>query len=202
MTRLLLTISLLLFSIAARGAEPPAVAAPTAVIDVASFELTDIDGKVHRPFESPETKAAVLVFISTDCPVANYYQPTLRKLNEAYAAKGVELFLVHANPALTAELAREHARQFSIAAPVVLDPRHALARRVGATKTPQAAVITRTGEVAYLGRIDDTYLGYGKKRTAPATHDLKDALDAVLAGKPVAVSRTDSVGCFIPFAKP
>ena len=60
----------------------------------------------------------------------------------------------------------------------------------------------RDGSVAYLGRIDDTFLGFGKKRAQPTTLDLHAAVTAVLADQAVAVPRTDSVGCFIPFAKP
>jgi thiol-disulfide isomerase/thioredoxin len=126
MMRLLCIVALSLSCNAAMCVEPPANVTADPVIDIASFELTDIDGKVHRPFAAPEAKGAVLLFISTDCPVANYYQPTLRKLGEAYGPKGVAIFMVHANPALTSEQAREHARQFSIAAPVVLDPQHML----------------------------------------------------------------------------
>lgn len=181
----------------APGASPGVKSQSAVAVD--SFSLTDIDGQVRRPFSDSGTKIVVLVFISTDCPVANYYHPTLRKIGADYANRGVRMYFVHANPDVTVERARQHAKEFSLAAPVALDPKHVVARQIGATKTPQAAVVTTLGEVAYLGRIDDTYLGYGKKRSVPAVNDLRDALDAVLAGKPVPAPRTESVGCFIPF---
>jgi hypothetical protein len=101
---------------------------------------------------------------------------------------------------MTREGAARHARDYSIGGPVVLDPHHVLARAAGATKLPQAAVVSRDGKVVYLGRIDDTYVGFGKKRARPTRADLSEALEDVLNDRPVAVPRTDSVGCFIPFA--
>ena len=82
--------------------------------------------------------------------------------------------------------------------PVVLDPRHEWVKRAAATTTPEAAVFTRNGELAYSGRINDLYAALGKRRPQPTQHDLKAALDAILAGKPVAVPRTEPVGCPIP----
>ena len=49
----------------------------------------------------------------------------------------------------------------------------------------------------YRGRIDDTYFGYGKRRFAATHHDLRDALEAVLSGKPVHERTTEAIGCFI-----
>jgi hypothetical protein len=54
------------------------------------------------------------------------------------------------------------------------------------------------GGLAYRGRIDDLYPELGKKRAAPTKRDLREALAAVLAGKPVPVPRTEAVGCSIP----
>ena len=55
----------------------------------------------------------------------------------------------------------------------------------------------RAGKLEYLGRIDDQYPGLGKKRTAPSQRDLRNALDAVVAGRSVKVARTEAVGCSI-----
>ncbi|MFP6873111.1 MAG: hypothetical protein VCA55_06325, partial [Verrucomicrobiales bacterium] len=62
--------------------------------DVRDWRFVDITGKKHAPFDSKETKALVAVFICTDCPIANYFQPTLRKMAEKYAAQGVRFVLV------------------------------------------------------------------------------------------------------------
>lgn len=166
------------------------------------WALTDIAGRTHQPWAVGETQAVVLVFIGTNCPVSNYYQPTLRGLQQQFPAPRTAWYFIHTDPQTTSERAAQHVRDFSITAPVVLDPHHALARAAGANKLPQAAVLTQDGGVAYLGRIDDTYVGYGKKRAQPSQRDLQAAITSVLAGEPVLNARTESVGCFIPFAKP
>jgi peroxiredoxin len=180
------------------AAEPATITSPLAAQD---WTLTDIAGLPHAPWKNDRTQAVVLVFISTDCPVANYYHPTLRKLQAEFADRGVEWYFIQVDPQLTVARAQQHAQDYSLEAPVVLDPQHALARAAGATKTPQAAVITRDGTVAYLGRIDDTYTGFGKKRAQPTRRDLQTAIAELLADRPVTAPRTESVGCFIPFAK-
>ena len=52
------------------------------------------------------------------------------------------------------------------------------------------------------GRIDDRYVDFGKQRTEPTVRELRDALQAILAGKPIAVTRTKPIGCDIDFPKP
>ncbi|MCA9053970.1 MAG: redoxin domain-containing protein [Planctomycetaceae bacterium] len=190
---------LMMLGVVTTGGEPsPRL---TSLFADPAWTLVDIEGQSHRPWEDSTVKAAVLVFISTDCPIANYYHPTLRKLQEEFAGQGITWYFVHADPGLTEERARKHAADYSLKAPVLLDREHRLARAATATKTPQAAVIRPGGAVAYLGRIDDTYVGYGKKRARPTRLDLRDALAAVAAGQPVTTPRTESVGCFIPFSR-
>ena len=91
------------------------------------------------------------------------------------------------------------ARSSAIPFPLLLDPKLSLARGAGATVMPEAAVLSPSGHVLYLGRIDDRVVDFGKARLQARQHDLREALDAVLAGKPVAHSRTRAVGCAIPF---
>ena len=65
------------------------------------------------------------------------------------------------------------------------------------TITPEAAVYDRQGRRIYLGRVDDRYVALGLERPAPTRHDLEEALDATLAGKPVRQPTAPAVGCFI-----
>lgn len=166
------------------------------------WELTDIDGKIHKPFEDQSTRGLVLIFISTDCPIANSYQPLLRRLAGKYTKDGMCIFMVHPSPKLSIEEARKHASEFGITVPVVIDTDQSIARRAGATVTPQAFVFARNQEsLLYQGRIDNLYAGYGKKRKVATTHELADALEAVVAGRAVENPKTKPVGCFISYAK-
>jgi hypothetical protein len=77
------------------------------------------------------------------------------------------------------------------------DPQHTLVRRTGATVTPEVAVFTADGRMAYRGRIDDSNVDFGKSAPGATKHDLEVAIEAVLAGKPVAEPVTKAVGCYI-----
>ncbi len=165
-------------------------------------ELVDLQGRRHRPWQDPKTKAVVLVFVNVDCPIANFYQPRLRQLAQRFEPRGVRFFQIHCDPAVTAQQAQEHAQQFHITMPVVMDSKQRIARALGAKITPEVFVLDRRGQVVYRGRIDDTYVDYGKKRPRPLHHDLADALEALLAGRPVPRPRTKPVGCFIIYQQP
>ena len=78
-----------------------------------------------------------------------------------------------------------------------LDAKLALARAAGATTVPEAAVFSASGELLYVGRIDNRMADITRRRANVTEHELRDALDAVLAGKAPAVARTKAVGCSI-----
>src|SRR5262249_54873886 len=102
------------------------------------------------------------------------------------------------DPTLTRDAAQQHAREFDIKCPVLIDRAHELVKHTGATITPEAAVLTAGGRLAYRGRIDDRQVALGQRRPRPTRQDLRDALEAILADKTVAHARTKAVGCYIP----
>ncbi len=161
--------------------------------------LVDLDGNTwHWPEAGSGDKPLVLVFVATDCPIANGYLPLLQRMADDRAKDGVSFLLVHPRAGVTVEAARAHRAEFDIRIPAVLDGDQNITRAAHATVTPQAAVfIGSSVQPVYSGRIDDLYAGFGKKRAAATSHDLADALDLLLAGKPVAVSTTEPVGCLI-----
>jgi thiol-disulfide isomerase/thioredoxin len=165
----------------------------------APWSLIDLAGQTHQPFDEPSTRAIALVFITPDCPIANFYQPTLRKLGDEFADRGVPLLMVHSDPEVTADAAQRHVEKFKIAAPVILDHDQSIARRVDAKVTPEAIIVDRAGEILYRGRIDNFYEALGRKRRAATEHNFRDALAAVADGQPVANPVTKALGCHIPF---
>ena len=162
----------------------------------------DLDGVVHRPGADEDRVLVIYLFVSIDCPIANFYQPTLRKLEQKFSAKGVHFFQVHCDPDLALGDAKKHAADFDVTAPVILDPRQQLARHYKATTTPEAIAVDRAGKVVYRGRIDDTYSTYGKRRPEPTSRDLQDAIEATLAGRKIEIAVTKPVGCKIFFEEP
>lgn len=166
----------------------------------APLRLTTVDG---RPFvwpTDPPAPAACVFFVGTDCPIANAYAPEVARIVAAYSRKSVVFAVAYPLPDLKPAEARRHAREYGLSCPVIVDADRGLARRLGATTTPEAVVLCARGEVVYRGRIDDRYSRPGgPRREVPTRHDLRDALDAVLAGRPVPAPWPPAVGCDIWF---
>ena len=163
-----------------------------------AVSVLDLDGKATRPLDLGESKAAVILFIRTDCPISNGYTPEILRICDAYAARGVRFYLVHADPDLTATDARKHADAFGLSkasCTILMDGKRTLVQACGVRVTPEAAVFDPAGKIVYGGRIDDKWLGYGKARAEPTVRDLRVALDAVLAGRPVPAAQGRAIGC-------
>ena len=170
------------------------------VLVVALLQVRGLDGAVLRLFE-PAGTANVLLFVSTDCPVSNGYAPEIQRVCAAYGARGTECVLVYEDPGLTAAAAREHVARYGYASmsavSAIIDVDGAIAARAGAAITPEVAVVDHAGAVRYRGRIDNKYVALGRARRTVTAHDLTDALDAILASRPVAVADTQAIGCVI-----
>jgi peroxiredoxin len=164
------------------------------------FEFIDIDGKTHSSDCRVDQCALVLVFVTTDCPIANSYQPLLAKLHHEFNDKGFQFILVQEGPSQSPAKLRQHAKEYGVVFPVVMDGDHAIARKFDAKKTPEAVVIGRNGRVVYQGRIDDLHQGFGKKRAAATREDLRIALNELDAGKSISFPKTEAVGCSISYA--
>ena len=162
-----------------------------------SLQVRGLDGTVRRPFE-PAGPANVLVFVGVDCPVSNGYAPEIQRVCAAYATRGVQCLLVYEDPDLASDAARAHVAQYGYAStPAVIDADGTIAARAGAAVTPEVVVVDRSAGVRYRGRIDNKYVALGRARRTVTEHDLTAALDALLAGRPLATKETQAIGCAI-----
>lgn len=161
--------------------------------------FTDVAGQPHRLPGREECRALVLFFIAHDCPMSNGYAPEIARICKEFMPRGAAFRVVYAERDLASADAARHAREFAFPCPAILDRDLRLASRAGATMTPEAAVLSPAGAVLYLGRIDDLYADYGKKRPQPGRRDLREAIEAVLAGRAVPQARTPGLGCQIDF---
>ncbi len=162
------------------------------------LRVETLDGTAVDPLLLPaDVTAAVYLFVSVGCPVSNRYAPEVKRLYDAFAAKGVRFTLVYPNPAESAAAIKDHLKAYGYPGEAVRDPRHAFAKQADVTITPEAAVFTRDGALAYRGRIDDRYVTLGVERPAPTRRDLAEALTDVLAGREVREPRTQAVGCYV-----
>jgi len=176
--------------------EQKAAARPAIGAKVADFTFQDIAGPSHSLYGYKDKKAIVLVFVGTECPIANLYLPRLAELHKQYAARGVQFLAVNANDQDSAAAVAAHARERKLPFTVCKDAEHKAADALGARRTPEVFVLDSSHVIRYRGRIDDQY-GYTYRRPAPLHNDLKDALDALLAGKPIRTPETEVRGCLI-----
>ncbi|HLY11128.1 MAG TPA: alkyl hydroperoxide reductase [Planctomycetota bacterium] len=173
------------------GQEDPASGAPWKE----KFELAQ-GGECSLP-KGP--RATLFFLIRPDCPISNAYHPEIKRLAKEYEPRGIASVVVYAEAGMESWKAECHSFEFDAGCPAILDPQLVLARWLGATVTPEAALVSPAGELLYRGRIDDRYPELGKQRPGDVRHDLRDALEAALAGRPAPCPRTESVGCQIEF---
>jgi hypothetical protein len=138
----------------------------------------------------------VYVFTTTDCPISNRYAPEIQRLAATYGSKArfVLVYPVHTD---TPDKIVAHRRKFGYTIDSQRDTDLKLVKLTGVTITPEVAVM-KGNERLYRGRIDDRFVDFGTERATPTSHDLEDALTALAAGKAIARSKTQAIGCYLP----
>jgi peroxiredoxin len=172
------------------AADLPAPPAVGTVID--DFTLPDADGASHSLASLKGKNGTVVIFIATKCPVSNAYNDRMEKVFEDYKAKGVNVIGINANNTEPAAEVKSHAAEKGLKFTILKDDGNKIADRLGATRTPEVYLLDAKGKLAYHGRIDNS-----QKAEGITSNDLREALDAVIAGK--AVTKTDGAafGCSI-----
>jgi peroxiredoxin len=172
------------------GSDLPAPPAIGTTID--DFKLPDTDGAEHSLKSLTGKNGAVLIFISVQCPVSNGYNERMEKLAQDYKAKGVNVIGINSNATEPVAAVKSHAAEKHFTFAVLKDDGNKIADRLGATRTPETYVIDRGGKLVYHGRIDNS------QNTANITsNDLREALDEMLAGKPISKTGGAAFGCSI-----
>ena len=174
----------------ALGSKAPDAAAKT--------KMKNIDGKMLSIADVAGKSGTLVIFTCNHCPFAKDWEQRIVELANTYSGKGIGVMLVNANdPATHAEdgfeemQARAKSRGMKI--PYVVDDTSGVARAFGASVTPEAFLFDKAGKLAYHGTIDDNR----KEPDKVKARYLKDALDAVVAGKAPAVPETKGLGCGI-----
>ena len=154
------------------------------------------------PASSP--RATVWIFISTDCPICNGYQPEIERLRMRFAPRGIEFVGVYAEVPLERSEVEAHVAKYALKYPVRIDTDRAIQQRLGARMVPEVVVIAGAPEsigdpaaFLYRGRIDDQWPERGSRRPSATVHDLERALEAIVAGKAPPVRSTTPVGCVL-----
>jgi hypothetical protein len=164
--------------------------------------VRDVDGRTWTMLAPPKGTIDVVFIVGTECPISNRYAPEIARICSDYKNRGVRCFLAYPDGSVTPAAVKQQRQDFKLtdAIPAVIDKRYAITDAAGARVTPEAAIFTSTGRV-YHGRIDDRNVDVGRSRATPQRRDVRLALDAVLAGKPVEQPETQAVGCYIERVK-
>jgi len=173
----------------ALGAEPEAPAIGKPVPDFALIDATT--GKTVK-LSDHAGKTVVICFQGVQCAMVDRHLERFHELLAACAGKGVVALAINSNADESAEAVRKFAENNKLPYPSLKDPGNNVADMFGATHTPFFAVIDAKGVWRYAGRIDDNPFAEQVK-----LRYLRDALDAVLAGRDPATPRTKAFGCKI-----
>lgn len=167
---------------------------PTATIN---FAVVDLQGRTHELRQNDRQRVRVFVFLSTECPIANSYAPTLNALAERLGAESrCELFGVLADATVTRTEARRHfVDEFKLKFPVLFDASGQLAALLKPTHVPEAFVVNADGHVAYRGAIDNAWVALGRRRPQAERTFLADAITAALQNKQPEARHVPPVGC-------
>ncbi len=165
--------------------------------EVADFRLVDVrTGLPVALADFGDRRAVVLAFSGVDCPLGNLAMPRLVRLAETYRDRGVAVLALNANAHDTAEQIVANAREHGVGFPVLKDAGNAVADRLQVERIGEVLVLDGHRRLRYRGAIDDRDSLRGRKGEAMHNY-LADALDAVLAGRPVATAETPVAGCLI-----
>lgn len=159
---------------------------------IADFTLPDASGAAHTLASLRGSKGTVLIFIATQCPVSNGYNERMEKLAQDFKARGINVIGINANSTESVADVKDHAAKNNLTFTILKDNGNKVADLLGATRTPEAYFLDASNKLLYHGRIDNS-----RDITQVNSSELRDALEATLAGKPVAKATANAFGCSI-----
>jgi peroxiredoxin len=209
MVRLLTAALVCSFLLCAQEAGPPPAAPGHPVLAIGSpapdFALPGVDGKVHKLSEFSASPILMVIFMCNHCPTSQLYEGRIQKLVDDYRGKGVTSVAIEPNDPkaiLLSELGytdvsdsleemkiRAEYRHFNY--PYLYDGEtQSVTQAYGPTATPHVFIFDKDRKLRYEGRIDNS-----QRESLVKIQDARAALDAMVAGRPVAVAHTPAFGC-------
>lgn len=176
----------------AHAVRPDLPMAPAIGATIEEFTLPDTDGKNHSLASLKGKNGTVLLFVSVQCPVSNAYNERMEKLAQDYKARGINVVGINSNVAELSDAVKAHAATSKLTFVILKDTGNKIADALGATKTPEAYFLDASNKLLYHGRIDNN-----KDLAQVNTSELRLALDATLAGKPIEKTTAMAFGCAI-----
>jgi peroxiredoxin len=162
------------------------------------FKLPGVDGKDQSLSDFGAAKALCIVFSCNHCPYVQAYEGRMVSLQNELGPQGAQIVAINSNdaegyPEDSFENMKKRAKEQGFNFPYLRDESQAVAKAFGAERTPHIFLFDSARKLAYIGRIDDNY----KDPAAVKSRELADAINEIIAGKPVSVPETFAVGCTI-----
>ena len=159
-------------------------------------DLIGVDDRRHALIDLKDAKVVVVAFWCNHCPVAKAYTQRVIQFTKEFRDKGVRVVAISASrfPADRFEKMKERAKQQKYNFAYLHDADQKTAVAFGATCTPHVFVLNQSRQIAYMGRIDDTI-----ELDKVTSHFLRDAVNAVLAGRQSEIVETLQKGCEIEY---
>ncbi|HKR02504.1 MAG TPA: thioredoxin family protein [Pyrinomonadaceae bacterium] len=191
--RFALSLALILAaSLVALGTRPEKTYGVNIGQPVADFKLPDVDGQEHSLSSVKGRNGTVIIFISAQCPMVAAYAERIEKLAQDYRARGVNVVGINSNATETVDDIKHHISSNNFSFAVLRDKGSKIADMLGAERTPEVYFLDAANKLVYHGRIDNH-----KNVEMVQSNDLRDAIDATLAGKPVVKTEAAAFGCTI-----
>jgi len=172
------------------GSDVPA--APPIGSKMPGLKLATLAGESTGLSSYANKNGLLIIFVSVQCPVSNAYNERMETLAQEWRARGFGVVGINSNRTESPDAVATHAREHNLNFPILKDNNNVLADALGASFTPETYLFDSSGILRYHGRIDDS-----KDPSGISKRDLRDALEAIADGKPVAVSETKAFGCTI-----
>jgi peroxiredoxin len=166
---------------------PPAIGAA-----IEDFTLPDFDNNERSLKSLAGKNGTVLLFVSVQCPVSNAYNERMEKLAQDYRAKGISVIGINSNVREDAAAVKAHAADNKLSFTILKDPGNKIADKLGATVTPEAYFLDGANKLLYHGRIDNS-----RNADQVESNDLRNAINAALAGKAIEKTEAKAFGCSI-----
>ncbi|WPP49269.1 redoxin family protein [Catalinimonas niigatensis] len=153
--------------------------------------------KAYTLGEAMGERGALLLFLDPDCPVSQKYGATIRKISNQLKERGIETIAIYPVVNMDITNLKSFIKEYRYDFIHLQDPQLKLTRSIGASVTPEAYLLSDSGEIMYHGAIDNWFYELGRYRRVVTRHYLQDAAAAYLKQKPVLQAKTKAIGCMI-----
>ncbi len=210
MRELTIAVLVLISATGAAVADPPGLKTLPIGADAPDFQLPGVDGKTYSLKDFAAAKVLVVIFTCNHCPTAQAYEGRIARLYADYRDKGVAVVAISPNDPAAVRLdelgysdlgdsfedMKIRAKDHNFTYPYLYDGEtQATAKAYGVLATPHVYIFDAERKLRYVGRFDDAEV------KAVKSHDAKNAVEALLAGKPVPVATTRVFGCSTKWAE-